>query len=614
MPKVSVIISAYNVEKYIEKSLKSVCSQTLRDIEILAVDDGSTDKTKEIISEIARTDTRIRLLSHEENKGLMLARKTGYDNASGDYIMFLDGDDYYNENACEVAYNAISDENTDILQFGVDTFTEGENFSENSIFAEEIKNLLNNFVSPYSSEKAGGLYNSDDVLKINHCIFNKIYKKELVQKVSAEIPNTHIYLAEDMLFSYIAFFYAKSFGTTSELLCNYRVGTGVSTTTSVTERRRNAVAKCYYIYSFLREWTDKRQAPPACQKRLLKIQDEMFTHINHFFFGDLSKDEREMFCKEVLFYCPADLFICRLIYATFTKNFSEAETLSELCAPLSIFKTNVHKIKTVGILGSAKQELINYLEKKGCKTVQMTSADIPNSTPLSFSETKARVLSVQDMIQTQQIDMVLYCNKSTPLLVADALAVKGTGALFSVLTDGDFLSGWNTLEIYTARTQAVMYKCYAIADFVLTASAQDYSYFKAMGLKCYMQDSFDPANLSELPEIPKPSVAEQTIKALSENVENGIIRHIAKNKTAEELEASVMYAKTLEKQLEEAVGYAHQLEAVIAEKDGYQTCLENAIQDKDACIEALQEKIIALKNPPSLLNKIKNRIKNKEKL
>ncbi len=99
-PLLSVIIPVYNVEKYLAECLDSVCAQTLKDIEIICVDDGSTDGSGAILDEYARRDLRIRVI-HQENAGVGAARNRGMDEAKGKYIAFVDGDDYLEAHAEE---------------------------------------------------------------------------------------------------------------------------------------------------------------------------------------------------------------------------------------------------------------------------------------------------------------------------------------------------------------------------------------------------------------------------------------------------------------------------------------------------------------------------------
>lgn len=99
-PFISVIIPVYNIEWYIGKCLDSVIGQTLKDIEIIVVDDGSTDDSSRIIDRYARTDSRI-VAIHKTNGGVVSARNCGIAQATGLYILFVDGDDHLAPDACE---------------------------------------------------------------------------------------------------------------------------------------------------------------------------------------------------------------------------------------------------------------------------------------------------------------------------------------------------------------------------------------------------------------------------------------------------------------------------------------------------------------------------------
>lgn len=115
MPKVSVIVTVYNVEKYIRTCIASIQSQTIKDIEIIVVDDGTPDNSMNIVKEVARNDDRIRIIWHEKNMGLMWARRTGYMAANGVYIAFCDSDDYLPENSLELLLNEAEKTQADIV-------------------------------------------------------------------------------------------------------------------------------------------------------------------------------------------------------------------------------------------------------------------------------------------------------------------------------------------------------------------------------------------------------------------------------------------------------------------------------------------------------------------
>ena len=116
-PKVSVVIPIYNKGASLRRALESVVHQTLKGIEIICVDDGSIDDSRAIIDEYAERDTRIVKIYHKTNLGTSLARKNGVAASRGEYVMFLDGDDAFRLNACEVACDAAKNANVDIVHF-----------------------------------------------------------------------------------------------------------------------------------------------------------------------------------------------------------------------------------------------------------------------------------------------------------------------------------------------------------------------------------------------------------------------------------------------------------------------------------------------------------------
>ncbi|WP_157146718.1 glycosyltransferase family 2 protein [Brachyspira pilosicoli] len=114
MIKVSVIVPVYNVENYLRECLDSIINQTLKDIEILCIDDCGTDNSINILKEYAKKDDRIKIISHKENKGLGPARNTGIKESKGEYISFIDSDDYISKDYLENLYNTAKKYDSDI--------------------------------------------------------------------------------------------------------------------------------------------------------------------------------------------------------------------------------------------------------------------------------------------------------------------------------------------------------------------------------------------------------------------------------------------------------------------------------------------------------------------
>lgn len=114
--KISIIVPVYNVEEYLERCLNSLVNQTYSDVEIIVVDDGSTDKSDSICSNYARADLRIKHLS-KKNGGVSSARNLGLEEATGDYVMFVDSDDWIELDTCETIAGKVHDYKYDVLMF-----------------------------------------------------------------------------------------------------------------------------------------------------------------------------------------------------------------------------------------------------------------------------------------------------------------------------------------------------------------------------------------------------------------------------------------------------------------------------------------------------------------
>ena len=118
-PFISIIMPVYNVEKYIEKSVESVLSQTFTDFELLLVDDCSPDNSGKICDDFAKRDSRVRVIHLEKNGGVSNARNTAMQEIQGRYLCFLDSDDYFDENMLEVLAESVSENPAQVVVFGL---------------------------------------------------------------------------------------------------------------------------------------------------------------------------------------------------------------------------------------------------------------------------------------------------------------------------------------------------------------------------------------------------------------------------------------------------------------------------------------------------------------
>ncbi|MCI6693162.1 MULTISPECIES: glycosyltransferase family 2 protein [unclassified Clostridium] len=148
---ISIIVPVFNMEDYIERCLHSLLNQTLKEIEIIVVNDGSTDKTLELLEEYAKNDSRIKIFS-QSNCGVSLARKKGVKESQGEYTCFVDGDDWCEMNMCEDLYNTANQTKSDMIFFSAYRHREdGTAIIRNFPVDDgkyEIKEIYNDYILP----------------------------------------------------------------------------------------------------------------------------------------------------------------------------------------------------------------------------------------------------------------------------------------------------------------------------------------------------------------------------------------------------------------------------------------------------------------------------------
>jgi glycosyltransferase involved in cell wall biosynthesis len=189
--KISIIVPIYNVEQYLRKCIDSLIKQTFTNIQIILVDDGATDSCPEICDEYAKKDNRIKVI-HKQNGGLSDARNAGMRAASGDYIAFIDSDDYVSGRMFEVLINIMLERNCDIVECdALKVYGNKEDVDEN------ICNLGS--ITEYNNEKALNTLMLEE--NLTQTVWNKLYKADLIKDIYFEIGKIN----EDEFWTYQVF-------------------------------------------------------------------------------------------------------------------------------------------------------------------------------------------------------------------------------------------------------------------------------------------------------------------------------------------------------------------------------------------------------------------------
>lgn len=220
MKKVSVIVPVYEVEDYLERCLNSLVNQTLEDIEILIINDGSPDNSQSIIDKYKEKYSEKIISISIENQGVANARNLGLDHASGEYVGFVDSDDFVELSMFEDLYKKAKEEKSDVVVSG---FTK--------LYTASSRNFQLGDTDLYGKS----LRESPGILVAGvPYLWNKIFKRELIEKNRLRFHNFRIF--EDLLFSYECYFYAECISKYDRPLYFYRARRQGSATNSFNER------------------------------------------------------------------------------------------------------------------------------------------------------------------------------------------------------------------------------------------------------------------------------------------------------------------------------------------------------------------------------------------
>lgn len=219
IPKVSVIIPVYNAEKYLRQCLDSIRMQTLREIEIICVDDGSTDLSVEILREYAKRDNRFKIIT-QENRGAGAARNNGLKNAVGECLSFLDADDFFEPNMLELSYKQLQRYQADFVVFNSDQY-----HTDKQKFVKVDWTLRKQDIPPYMPFTHREL--TDNVfLTFVGWAWDKLYFRSFVEKNNLSFQEQRT--TNDMLFVFSALVSAEKIAIVDQILVHQRRGTGDS--------------------------------------------------------------------------------------------------------------------------------------------------------------------------------------------------------------------------------------------------------------------------------------------------------------------------------------------------------------------------------------------------
>lgn len=298
-PKVSIIVPVYNVEKFLERCVISLQNQTVRDIEIILVDDSSTDSSLQICNRLAKEDSRIKVI-HKVNEGAGKARNAALSIATGEYIGFVDSDDYVEPDMYRTLLEKAEEYNSDLVMSGV-IFVDGNMFSEKG---ECIRKVYFDKDTHFETQEdlkklrmgiVGALPEDTDDSKYGMSIWKNLFRYEIIKDNNIVFQSEREMLSEDALFMIDYISHINKATGIGEAFYNYcRNGDSISKS-----YKKDRFEKSLVFVDEVKKRFDRDIAPEEygvyigrfwqAMCRVLCLQEIMYAVDNHIKYSDLKK-------------------------------------------------------------------------------------------------------------------------------------------------------------------------------------------------------------------------------------------------------------------------------------------------------------------------------------
>lgn len=440
-PKISLVIPVYNGEKHLREALDSVLAQTLTDFEIICVDDCSTDGSRKILTEYAKKDARVKYVFHEHNKMTLRSRKDGVIRAVGQYIMFMDQDDFYVPRAFETAYDAIRKTGTDLVQFGTAIENRG------NITAQRIVSLKK-FHNPQTEGIIRGnlldaCFTEPAKRRLNQIVWNKIYRANLCKKAFSETEDGSFPYSDDRYVVFLILYHAKACAGLNDELYHYNCGLGFSSYAEIS--LKDFVRYCSTVSVFAAIKRFAATLPQQEQQKVAAAVTENLRMCIDTCLGPWSRlpDNQKAEGLRVLFSAWREELVpvtAKLI----AMLWNSCDKLSEWIGRSDILKRTPHAIKTVALYdgnslannetslplpdASSKYEFVLLMEKTvGCDTQPQASPKriaLPPAKTWPKVNFTARAQAWKDLLESRNIDAVVYAGGNGPAVFWDMFCVR----------------------------------------------------------------------------------------------------------------------------------------------------------------------------------------------
>lgn len=492
MVKVSIIAPVYNVAPYLRACMDSLVNQTLREIEILCYDDCSDDGSGEILDEYAQRDNRVHVVHYPNNRTAAQARKDGTLRAKGQYILYVDGDDSLELNACERLAALMDRHQVDMIHFGTTVLHDG------TLPKERIVNLQK-MLCPHDGRLRGNILNECFLKhRFYYQMWNKIYSAELCKRAMAMFPDGRYSKAQDLFAFYLIAYFAQSYlGVPNEAYYHYGFGRGVTGHNVIGRAAIERYADQALIVEGIREFLEQRNDFDAYRESFDAVVEQLLNDSMAQMYHHVQVEDIPFAFDRMCEKWGVPAVISHMAEKQRYQIALWAEWLKD-CASLQIAPRRTKRIGTFyhSICNGGAQrvvaELAGLWTRMGYEVVLFTDSEptaedyaisesvkrvvVPPFSPGDDSVRKRRYQILYQQLVKEKLDLFVYHAWAAPSLLWDMLCVKLAGTMCYIHVHNVF--SMPLLSDSITNRFFEMQHVYALADGVIALSDTDQAYWK----------------------------------------------------------------------------------------------------------------------------------------
>jgi glycosyltransferase involved in cell wall biosynthesis len=510
-PQVSVVIPVHNAAPYLRECLDSVVHQTLREIEILCVDDASTDGSGAILDEYARRDERFRLIRYPENRSASQARKDGVLASRGEYIQFLDADDVFEVNACEELAKRMRLHGVDLLQYGLRVL------NMDGLPAGDIE-AMEKYLRPYPGRIEGS-----DVFtacfrdgKFGFTLCNKMYAGDFCRQAFRHVPDGFYPKAQDLLAFFILAFFARSYvGVPDLMLHEYRFGRGLTGRKAMAFDRFAVFCSEVRVAAAIRRFLENQGAWERYRPEYEKLRTGLLDNLVWHWQTELTRCDRARGFDLLVENWGVTDVVSALAKSGWCKRADVAgsvrggQTLASRKNAIRTIGTCYHRLRNGGVervlsnliplwMGLGYQVVLftneppnedDYPLPAGVKRVVLTSG-----AEAQAGDYHIRARQWEMALAENGIDVMVYHAWLDPVLLMDLLVMKCRGIPFIIHAHGVF----SFLLTMQHALFAEMPFTFSLCDAVVALSRIDRQYWSSFARRAYYLPNPPTFDLEEI--------------------------------------------------------------------------------------------------------------------